>query len=503
MSGNINFNGFVYDPVNGKIRGYNNHLTNAEEQGFPVGINQGVSVRIPTAISNVYNMDGNIVTLLDNSPGAAVAQTSLTAKQLFDIYSTARSAPAATYYVNMNGGSDSNNGTSLATAYATIGKAVTSANTGAVPTKIYVQGFNGVAASHYVRTGNTSLNPTTDIAFVAQNGRVNVGIFDDFSAPSKDATYTNIYSYARTNVNRVFDMVNLDRFGHYTELLYTPTAAQCNVTPNSWSNNGGNTTVYINREDGIAATNANTRVFLSGVGIIAINANVNVYMGSDDNISGFDIEGGQNGGFTAVPGSLQTGRKIIVGENGSTRYSGGIIDTGARGVAIDSFGGWAWFFNWDSSHNITDGFNCHNTYTSTYSGMFTVNCTGHNNGAGPNIGQTSCNGWTTHENCIGADFAGYYEGNHGGTCRSINSSISLLAGTYVKSDAGDRGTGGVLPPTAFQVDNTAVYYCDRTKADMPGGTIAYNTATSTAQIFQRNVWPSRAASGGVGTISGY
>jgi hypothetical protein len=73
----------------------------------------------------------------------------------------------------------------------------------------------------------------------------------------------------------------------------------------------------------------------------------------------------------------------------------------------------------------------------------------------------------------------------------------------VQNDRGDVIFGGVLPPDAFSVANNAIYWCERTKADMPPGTNGYMTETSAATIYTRNIWPTDAAIGGVGSIVPY
>lgn len=446
-----------------------------------------IAVPIPAAFT--YNLESATFSLIDNSSGPAVATCSKTAKQVFSGYSVAQSAPSATYYVSTTG-SDSNNGTSSGTPFLTMSKAITSANTGGVPTKIYV------AAGTYYRSSSpnyTSVVPTVDIALVATGGRVIVGTFDSFTAPSKDGTYTNTYSYARSSVERVVDIGNLDGNGHYMPLTLAPSAAVCNITPGSWYTDG--TTLYIQRADGAAVTATNTRVYLTAGNLTMGSATaVNLYIGSGDNgFSGFDFEGGQYGcltaGFSASPGT----QKIIVAEYCTFRYAGGRVSTSGNGVTLDTFYGWAWFFNCDVSRNQSDGFNAHNTSGTATMGIITVNCSGFDNGLAQSkvSGTQSCQGWTSHENCMGADFAGRYEGSFGNGARSINTTVSLLAGTYVTKCQGDLVYGGGLVPAAFQTDNTAVYYCFRTKAEMQGGQYAYYAVGGT--IYLKQSWSSRAA----------
>ena len=462
-----------------------------------------IMAAIPSALTASYNFENASFQLYDASPYAAVATCSLTPEQVFDAYSTARSAPSVTYYVNSSiasgawaAGSDTNNGLSRAAPYATLSKAITSINTGGVAAKVYIYAGNVVRTSGF---GATS--PTQDIAWIAESGRVVTGSFDAFGAPAVDATFTNTYSWARSNVNRVFDILRQDRFGKYIEMQMVGSAAICNRTPNSWYTD--NVTLYVNRGDGAAVTNANTRYFLAATNSV-FNGNglTNQFFGCEDNgFSGFDFQGGGSC-MTINSVSPSATRHVLVVRNSTMRYAGGRVDTGGRGVMLESFHGAAWFFSCDISHNISDGINLHNTNSAALTAMITINCSGFENGAGPNVGQQSCNAWTSHENAVGVDVAGYYENNRGGSCSSIHTSKSFFAGTYVKNDLGDGATGGTIRPTAFRTSNTAVYYCLRTKADMPSGAYAYQADTGST-IYQREAWLSRAASCGAGTITAY
>lgn len=426
----------------------------------------------------------------------SVAAVSVTPEGLFDAVSTARSAPGATYYVDVSTGNDANAGTS-GSKFKSIWKAIVAANAAAVPTKIIV------TAGTYFRTngpwynGGSGTTPTVDIAFIADGGRVITGTFDPPGTPSRDATYVNTYSYAVASVNRVCDMANLNRFGNYNELTNVSTAALCNVVPDSWSLVAG--TLYINRRDQQAVTNNNTRVYRPSTKCFFFTNAVSAYLGGTTPGDGFDCEGGSDTGVlhyaTSTPG---TTRHVVAVRDSAFRYGGGITDTGTRGVSVDSLYGLAAFFNCRADANQTDGFNFHNTYTAGNVNALTVNCTGHDNGR---AGQVSNNGWTSHEDYKGIDVAGYYSGNRGGTMRSINTSKSWLVGTAVENDMGDKHTAsGAVNPTAVRVDDTAVYWCDRVRINMPAGTYGYYAASG-ATIHKRNCWP--VAMPDVGTVDSY
>ncbi|RYZ93058.1 MAG: hypothetical protein EOP06_02245 [Proteobacteria bacterium] len=444
-------------------------------------------VEIPSPIT--YDFEGVSFSLLDPGSGRSTTQTSKTPEQIFGTYSTALSSPVSTYFVSLTG-SDANNGLTLATPFQSPKKAVTAGNLTGAAYKVIVSGGD------YSRS-LIGMSPTQDSAWIA-NGVVTMGAFDPASsyAFTVDTTYTSTYKMARPSVNRVVDRKGVDSFGDPIELTYVPTAAICNVTPGTWSDDGGVVSLYVHRSDGQAPTFVNTRYFVKDVSIFSLNSAVNLYVGNDDGVSNFILEGGASN-FRALPQT--TAKRIVVGKNILSRFTGGKVNPTGNGMSSDSFWGSMWLFNCTSNHNMNDGFNLHNFSNVAECYLVTVNCSGHNNGVGPSISQVSCNGWTNHDVSFGADFSGYYIGNRGGTIRSVNACSAFFAGTLVKDDFGDLMNGGVMSPTAFRTDNTVIFWCYRTKVDMPSHTAGY-LAASGSKIFMRDICPTAAAIGGNGTI---
>ena len=420
------------------------------------------------------------------------------AAQLFDLFSSARASPTTTLYVNIASGNDTTGTGAVGAPFQSIHKGVTAANAAGQLTTIFV------AAGDYPRANNPSnggaVLPTVDLALIATGGRVRTGAYDAFSAPTVDATYANCYSFAVATVNRVVDRANVDRFGCAVDLTNVATAAQCNGRPGSWALVAG--TLYVNRGDGAAVNNVNTRVFRAGTATIKVTAPVSVFVGGSLAGDGFDFEGGSSAAcLNYAPSTVPAAMKAVVADGCSFRFAGGVAETGATGVAINSVHGVAALFNCAADGNATDGFNAHNTTAPTAATHFvTVNCSASNNGRAPGV---SCNGWTSHENVVGLDVAGVYRGNRGGTMRSINSSLSWLAGSRVEGDLGDLANGGALIGTALRVDDTARYWCDRVAIDMPGASYALHAAASGSAIFTRAMPPLRASGVGPGTIGTY
>ena len=449
---------------------------------MPTGFNWD-NTHFPITVS-VYNPPG---------VGRAVGVVSVTPESLFDSFSTARSAPSATYYVSTTG-NDSNSGLTSGTPFATLNKAVLTANAGGVPTMIRV------APGFYYRTsGVLGISTTVDVAWMADGGRVTVSGGDNFTAPSHDGTFTNTYSWARANVDKVLDTKQLNRYGNYGELVNVATAAICNVTPNSFASVSG--TLYVNRADGAQPTTSNTIVLLSAgtvSGLPYVRTATNVFVGGINPGNGFDVQGAsQNGAMDIYIASPTATQHVCVVKDSSFKYAGGIVNVAPRGVSVDSFNGLTALFNCRADANATDAFNFHNSNAANGEYFICVNCTGFDNGRNPN---TSNNGWTSHDNVVGIDVAGYYDGNRGGSCRSINTAQGWLVGTYVKNDQGDIAFGGSIPPTAFQVDNTAVYWLESPKVDMPGSTNGYVVNGVGTAIHLRNAWPTGTTNSGSGTI---
>jgi hypothetical protein len=340
-----------------------------------------------------------------------------------------------------------------------------------------------------------------DLALVAYGGRVNTGTWDEFSAPSADATYTNCYSFSVAGADRVVDRVNLNAFGNYTEFLNVGTPALCNTTPNSWCLSAG--TVYINRADHAAVTNANTRLYRNATEALLLKAQKNIYVGAADADSGFDFEGCYNSGgvvtlLNTAPGAT---RNLAVFENCTFSQGGGAGNTTARAVSVESWNGVVAMFNCHATAAQTDLFNIHNTYASpTPPHLLLVNCTGIDAGRGAN---QSNNALTAHEDAVLIALGGQFDETRGGMVRCIGSSKTLLAGARLRNDRGDLALGGSFRPTAVSAADTAQIWCDSIDIDMAAGARAYCTEAAGAAVHRRNCAPAPQPDVGPGTFDTY
>ncbi|WP_144098321.1 hypothetical protein [Croceicoccus sediminis] len=430
--------------------------------------------------ASLFRHGAGVTATLDNTPA-----------EIFDLFSTARSAPANTYHVSPNG-SDAGAGTEAA-PFRSIWKAVSSANASGLPAKVVIK------AGEYGKPHNPSqflnLRPTVDIAFVATGGRVIVGTWDDFGSPAKDATYANCHSYALGNVDRVIDRARLDADGFHPDLLRVSDAATCNRIADSWTLEAGR--IYINRADGKAVTDANTRVLRAAGGTWRFDTPVSVYVGGEDSISGFDTQGGSGGaGFHYQPDTKPAAMKAVVVERSTFGYCGGSTYE-ANGALISNLHGLALFADCDASNNVKDGFSVgHNGNFGARGHMITANCRAILCGRGS---AQSCNSLTAHDDTILADFAGEFGRSNGGSVRTIGTSRCWLAGTAIADDRGDRASGGTTPPAAIMAGDSAQIWADRAVISMPPAT-APVFADTQAAVRLRAMPPMRSNPQGTGTV---
>lgn len=452
------------------------------------------SVPIPDAVLAKYDMEGaRFVLDEDTLSNGLVATCSLTPEQVFDKHSTARSAPVTTYWVSSSAGNDANTGLTSAQQLQSIGRAIQLGNATGSPYKVYVTGT-------FYRNGgtgnNNNLRPTQDCAFIARNGRVRIIEGDDMGTPALDGTYTNCYKWARSNVNRVVDITRRDGKGEYEDLTYVATAAVCNVTPGTWTDNGLNTDVYVHRHDGAAVTLANTYVLLGQVHGFRINAAINAFFGNEDGYSYWDVIGGF--GMTVENNAGSTPKAVVI-DRMKQSFSGGKIAgyTAAKAFAVDNWCGPVWLFNCHAAKSTSDLYNIHNSsYAAAWNALILVNCTGHDP-APPalQLGNQSTNAITAHEDCLLVDIAGDYARLRGGAFHSVGESMNLLAGTRIDADFGDVENGGGIIPQPFRVANTAVAYCYRTQAIAPAMGLGYYNSDANCHIYKRDCYEDRLADG--------
>lgn len=339
-----------------------------------------------------------------------------------------------------------------------IGVAVNLGNIAATPFRVLLKAgtYNRTVSGPAVG-GHPISQPCS---FEAWGGRAIVALYDVL-VWSLDGVVTNCYTASRTNVARVFDISVLDAYGHYTELANVADAATCNTTPNSWAQVGA--LVYVNRGGGLVVTDANVRCLLG-----ASLTNMQLAAGAwDVYLNNIDFEGGAGGGVMFSTGACT---RNIVAEDCTFRYGGGAA-VASCGVSITQMAGLTAFFRCDASANSQDGFNVHYpTVTGPDRGyLLTVDCTAKNNGRGTS---TSNNGWTLHEDCLGIDVNGLYDGSYGGQVHIIDTSQGWCVGTKAMRSRGDIPDGGTYQSTGYRTDTSAILWLADTLAS--GNILAIN-----------------------------
>lgn len=342
-----------------------------------------------------------------------------------------------TYYVDINRADNSGDGLSWATAKKSIVAAVQAGNAGTAPYIVNVRAGtyplpNGLGA------GST---PTKACALIAVGGRVDTGLFTDLTWSLDTGT---TYKATQADVRRVLDLATVDQDGLRPDLSFAASLAACRTTTGSWWTD--NATVYVNRADGAAVTNANSRALqmTGNAAVIRMSSGGNMY------VSGFDASGG------FLPLVLQAAPSYrFVAEDCTFRYSScddGIVtatkNISQGGVAANDVLGAA-FIRCDASSNQADGFNSHiNGGNQAF--VFTMDCTGFNNGR---AGSTSNNFITTHDGGKWIDLRGVGARNAGANVAIANDATAMWCiDTFCYASKGDLMFGGTVAPSDYMVN---------------------------------------------------
>ena len=430
-----------------------------------------------------------------------VARLNDSPASVFDRFSTARSTPTSTFYVSTTGSDTTGTGT-LALPYRTISKAILAANATGEPAKIMIKGGS---YPRFASPGYAGTVPTVDIAFLAFEGRVITGSWDETGTVPADSVHTNTYAITNGGVDRVLDRTRLDDDGFFPEYMRVASASRCNRIPGSWAYEGGK--VYIHRHDGAQVTTANTYMLRPRAAVWSFSNPVNIYLGAADQASGFDTLGGSNGaGFVYEVTTLPAAMKAVVVERATFRYNGGAdtVPSGADGVRMQGLHGLALFSDCDSSNNTRDGFSIANSLAGARGHMVTVNCRALRNGDrrnGYNTSQSD-NAYTLHADTVGCDLAGDFRETGGGAIRNVGTSRGLMIGTRISNDYGDRLVGGIVDPGGVVADENAHIWLDRVELAMSPSTAPIRVAAG-AEVRTRRMPDGRSPAAVEGILGSY
>ena len=416
------------------------------------------------------------------------------------------------YDVSIATGNDSNTGIGLypgqfssATAVKSINQAITLGNATNAPYMVVVQSGIYPRANGFM--GNaSSIAPTQDTAFFAVGGTVVTGAFD---ALTWTLTTGTTYQATRSSVMRVVDLLNNTGFGGHVDLTLAASLTACEATPGTWYDNG--TTLYVNRADGAAVTNTNTRAYLSAQVLTLINTTGNIYL------KGFALEGGAISSFYSEPTTVRAGNSIF--SNCTFGYSGTIGVGGTPVVAVNNVNGLAAFVNCTAYSGVDDAFNFHWNLTAGPATLYplTINCTANGMGLGPTSTASSVNGLTWHDGIIGIDIGGDYEYNFGGNVATILGVSTTRAtqcwcvGTKAAMSRGDipLQVSNAQPPRDYWMDGMVggvpcqmwLDGCLAGSSTSDSNAAQSLCATTSAVIYTRNVVNASGTSSG--TISSY
>lgn len=401
--------------------------------------------------------------------------------EIFNSFSTAYTAPAGVFHVDVAAGSNTNNGLTQGTAFKSIYKAQQSlAALGSAGGIIHV--YN---TGHYNRADNfygssAAAQCTVPTLFIAHGGVIDTSTAESITWTA-DATFTNTYTSSITAADwsGVYDMAAYNsRNRGYGELQLVGSAAICNRTPGSYFITG--TTLYVNRADGAAPTNVNTRA-CRGVFNFRVNSALPsvAFIGAEPG-DGWGFLGGPNnaGSFAYLP--LQALPKpaqlmCVVADN--VRTQGGF-----HGFSVNSTYGLVYLKDCGGTGAQEDIFNLHNN-KGDINDIVAINPWGRNAGK---PGHLSNQIWTQHDNAncraivIGADF----DDAAGGLVRNIGGSKLQIVYPTLGSDRGDKIYGGVVEPVAIRADdaNTEIHILD---ADIVQGNVYDVLAYSGSAIYNQ------------------
>lgn len=200
---------------------------------------------------------------------------------------------AAPIYVDPAAGSDSNDGTSMASAVLSLAKAV---DLGVATGRPYRLVLKSGATFKRNLIFQPAVHPFTYdfVVEVEGGGTATLSTHDELSWVAGTGGDAGLYSAtgSTANAGTVIDLANLDADGVPVEFeKYASKAALLSAgAVNGWYYDSGATTLWVRRADGAAVTNANTRAFILGVvNFEVLDQNVNFH------ITGLTFMGGRTG----------------------------------------------------------------------------------------------------------------------------------------------------------------------------------------------------------------
>ena len=363
---------------------------------------------------------------------------------------------ATQYYVDITNGNDANTGLSWAQAFKSIWKATTAGNTAAVPYAVNIAAGRYNRNNAFSNAGPTVI-PTQSCVFRAVGGRVECYVGSDLTWSLNSGT---TYQATRSNAKRVLDWVNVDDKNDYFEHSLAASLAACQATPGTWYTD--NVTVYVNRIDGAAVTNANTACLLTTIEGIKFTSSGSMHL------YGISQIGGTNGALDLIN---NVNGKFYAEDCEFSYSTHGALADNVRGLDC----GLVVMNHCVSKRGQKDGFNYHTNAGSVPQSIH-FDCMAYENGTV--TASTSNNGATAHDAGLHVDFNGRYFNNYGGDFAHANvGTLAVGVCVHTFGSYGDVARGGVaIPGTGFHsVNGAEVVKYECVGADLitgDGGSIA-------------------------------
>lgn len=373
----------------------------------------------------------------------------------------------AVYYVDVVGGNDANNGTSVTTPVKTLFKArqlleASAAAGGVILSKSNVESglvfagrtldFNDTANTS---GGGVAVQPTKPFALISYGGRTIMGSFFTLSWSYDAASLT--YSVSRSNVAGIVDVSSYDRWGVYKRLRKIAAGADLAATrtlvaasPGSYAQLPDNT-VVVRLENDVPVSDATTKVIAVGVDAFRTGA-VDCYA------SGFSFWGA-GASVGAVDATTSQGTRNIVLEDCDASFSGIDGGTARSAYRFDRTTGIVALRGCTGTGSLADIYSFNETSSQLHALM--IDCSGLDAGrAGSSPAQQSNQIVTCHNTAklISLNTRGVLSA--GGVVRNIDSSEHWDLGSDYGSDRGDRHFGGLVDSCGVQINSTAKYWGD-------------------------------------------
>lgn len=369
------------------------------------------------------------------------------------------------YHVDGVFGVDANTGLGVydgdfSAAKKSIFSAITAGNATGAPYRVIVKaGTYTQERSINGSGGQAGVEPTQHCAFIAWGGIVYHVAGTAEAAWVNDGSGTNTYTGGPSNASRVFDRLNLDIHGSYTELVNVADQSTVRATAGSWSGLG--TKLAIRRADGLTPDSENTLV-LRNIDTAAFDSCT-----TDLYFEGFHFHGGTFGALWIDPVSTRN----VVCVDCEAAYSGTTANP-LDAFRIRRVQGLVLMVRCTARKAWKDGFNYHDDDAADFSmRVMHIDCRGYSTGK---TGSSSNNNLTTHDFVILLDLNGdYRDGSIGADVHVIEGTQTVLLGTTISA-----GVNGGVQLACIRATNNAVLYGENINLTSPGATIVAEGAAS-------------------------